>query len=85
MLESILQFNRSIYTCPSNKTTFPPRSHEAIRDASELNFTSCIDRKSCFAFSESPGLEPKNALRRCTVLHFHKISLKNLIFTNVYT
>ena len=68
MLETILQYNRSIYTCPSNKTTFPPRSHEAIRDASKLNFTSCIDRKSCFEFSESSGQGPKKALRRCNTL-----------------
>ena len=58
MLETILQYNRSIYTCPSNKTTFPPRSHEAIRDASELNFTSCIDRKPRLELSEYSGLEP---------------------------
>ena len=68
MLETILQYNLSIYTCPSNKTKFPPRSHEAIRDASKLNFTSCIDRKSCFEFSESSGQRPKKALRRCNTL-----------------
>ena len=68
MLESILQFNRSVYTCPSNKTTFPPRSHEAIMDASKLNCTSCIDRKSCFEFSESSGLVPKKALRGCCII-----------------